>query len=86
MVETVLEKVDDLFVGDIDYGGALVEEASHVLAQGLALFLLHHSQVHANTRAPHGAREVADELFLELVPLVDRVLLERLEPCKWSLV
>jgi hypothetical protein len=25
-------------------------------------------------------------LFLELVPLVDRVLLERLEPCKWSLV
>jgi hypothetical protein len=31
MVETVLEKVDDLLVSDIDYGGALVEEASHVL-------------------------------------------------------
>jgi hypothetical protein len=39
-----------------------------------------------STRAPHGTREVAGELFLELVPLVDRVLLERLEPCKWSLV
>jgi hypothetical protein len=32
VVETVLEEVDDLLVGDVDYGGALVEEASHVLA------------------------------------------------------
>jgi hypothetical protein len=32
MVETVLKKVDDLLVGEIDYRGALVEEASHVLA------------------------------------------------------
>jgi hypothetical protein len=32
MVETILEKVDDLLVGDIDYGGALVEKVSHVLA------------------------------------------------------
>jgi hypothetical protein len=32
VVETVLEEVDDLFVGDIDYSGALVEEVSHVLA------------------------------------------------------
>jgi hypothetical protein len=38
-----LEEVDDLLVGDVDYGGALVEEAAHVLAEGLALFLLHHS-------------------------------------------
>jgi hypothetical protein len=34
----------------------------------------------------HGAREVAGELLLELVPLVNRVFLERLELCKWSLV
>jgi hypothetical protein len=34
----------------------------------------------------HGAREVDGELLLELVPLVDRVLLKRLEPCKWILV
>jgi hypothetical protein len=34
----------------------------------------------------HGARKVVGELLLELVPLVDRALLERLEPCKWSLV
>jgi hypothetical protein len=27
VVETVLEEVDDLLVGDVDYGGALVEEA-----------------------------------------------------------
>jgi hypothetical protein len=71
-----LEKVDDFLVGDIDYSGALVEEAPHVFAQGLALFLLHHGQVHASTRASHGAREFAAELLLELVPLVDRVLLE----------
>jgi hypothetical protein len=38
--------------------------------------MLHHCQVHASTRAAHSAREVADELLLELVPLVDRVLLE----------
>jgi hypothetical protein len=40
VVETVLEEVDDFFVRDIDYCGALVEEALHVLAKGLALFLL----------------------------------------------
>jgi hypothetical protein len=76
VVETFLEEVDDLLVGDIDYGGALVEDAPHVLAKGLALFLLHHCQVHASTRVAHSAREVAGELFLQLVPLVDRVLLE----------
>jgi hypothetical protein len=27
-----LEEVDDLLVGDVDYGSALVEEASHLLA------------------------------------------------------
>jgi hypothetical protein len=43
VVETVLEEVDDLLVGDVDYGSVLVEEAPHVLAKGLALFLLHHS-------------------------------------------
>jgi hypothetical protein len=32
VVEAVLEEVDDLLVGDVDYGGALVEEAPHVLA------------------------------------------------------
>jgi hypothetical protein len=32
VVETVLEEVDGLLVGDVDYGGALVEEAPHVLA------------------------------------------------------
>jgi hypothetical protein len=76
VVETVLEEVDDFFVRDIDYCGVLVEEAPHVLAKGLALFLLHHGQVHASTRAAHSAREVAGELLLQLVPLVDRVLLK----------
>jgi hypothetical protein len=33
VVETVLEKVDDLLVGDIDYSGALVKEAPHVLVR-----------------------------------------------------
>jgi hypothetical protein len=76
VIDTILEEVDDLLVKDIDYGGALVEEAPHVLAKGLALFLLYHCQVHASTRATHSAREVAGELFLKLVPLVDQVLLE----------
>jgi hypothetical protein len=38
------------------------------------LFLLDHGQVHVSTRAAHGAREVAGELLLQVVPLVDRVL------------
>jgi hypothetical protein len=76
VIETVLEEVDDLLVGYVDYSGALVEETLYVLAKGLALFLLHHFQVHASTRVTHSAREVAGELFLKLVPLVDRVLLE----------
>jgi hypothetical protein len=33
VVETALKKVDDFLVGDIDYRGALVEKAPHVLAQ-----------------------------------------------------
>jgi hypothetical protein len=74
VVETVLEEVDDLLVGDVDYGSALVEEAPNVLAKGLALFLLHHGQVHGSARATHSAREVAGKLLLQLVPLVDRVL------------
>jgi hypothetical protein len=76
VVETILEEVDEFFVRDIDYCGTLVEEAPHVLAKGLALFLLHHGQVHASTRAADSAREVAGELLLQLVPLVDRVLLK----------
>jgi hypothetical protein len=50
------------------------------------LFLLHHSQVHASTRSTHGARKVAGELLPQLDPLVDRVLVQRLEPCEraWS--
>jgi hypothetical protein len=32
MVEPVLEEVDDLLVGDVNYRSALVGEASHVLA------------------------------------------------------
>jgi hypothetical protein len=86
VVEAVLEEVDDLLVDDVDYGGALVEEAPHVLAKGLALFLLHNSQVHASTRSAHSTREVAGELLLQLVPLVDRVLVQRLEPCERGLV
>jgi hypothetical protein len=74
VVETILEEVDDLLVGDVDYGGALVEEAPHLLVEGLALFLLHHSQVYASTRSAHSAREVAREMLHQLVPLVDRVL------------
>jgi hypothetical protein len=42
VVETILEEVDDLLVGDFDYDGALVKKAPHVLAKGLALFLLRH--------------------------------------------
>jgi hypothetical protein len=76
VIETILEEVDDLLDGDVDYSGALVEEASHVLAKGLALFLLHHCQVNAITRATHSACDVAGELLLKLVPLVDRVLLK----------
>jgi hypothetical protein len=76
VVETVLEEVDDLLVGDVDYGSALVEEAPYLLAKGLALFLFHHGQVHASTQAAHSAREVAGELLLHLFPLVDQVLFE----------
>jgi hypothetical protein len=76
MVETILEEVDDLLVDDVDYGGALVEEAPHVLAEGLALFLLHHSQVHESTQAAHSACKVAGELVLQMAPLVDRVLFQ----------
>jgi hypothetical protein len=31
VVESILEAVDDLLVGDVDYRSAFVEEAPHVL-------------------------------------------------------
>jgi hypothetical protein len=40
------------------------------------LLLLDHHQVYVSTRAPHGACEVASELHLQLVPVVDRVFVE----------
>jgi hypothetical protein len=43
VVETVLEEVDALLVGDVNYGGVLVEEAPHVHAESLSFFLLDHS-------------------------------------------
>jgi hypothetical protein len=86
LIEPVLEEVDDFLVGDIDYGCTLVEKATHVLADRLTLLLLDHRQIHVSTRASHSTREVAGELGLQLVLLVDRVLVEQLEPCEWSLV
>jgi hypothetical protein len=35
---------------------------------------------------PHGTHEISGELSLELVPLIDRVLVERLEPGEWGLI
>jgi hypothetical protein len=49
---------------------------SHVLVECLVLFLLDHHQVHVSTRAPHGTREVAGELGLQLVLLIYQVLYE----------
>jgi hypothetical protein len=76
VIETILEEVDDLLVSDVDDGSTLVEKAAHLLAEGLTLFLLDHGQVHASTRSAHGAREVTGELLFQLVPLVDRVLVQ----------
>jgi hypothetical protein len=49
VLESILEEVDDFFVGDVDYNCALVEKAAHVLAERLALLLLDHHQVHSRT-------------------------------------
>jgi hypothetical protein len=74
VVETVLEKVDDFLVGNIDYSGTLVEKAPHVTC--------------ARSR-PFPASPWPGPCEYPSVPwrkLLNRVLLERLEPCKWSLV
>jgi hypothetical protein len=49
---------------------------AHILVELLTLLMLDHHQNHVSTRACHGACEVASELGLQLVPLVDRVLVE----------
>jgi hypothetical protein len=72
-----LDDVHDLFVSDVDDNRALIEETSHVLAECLALLLLDLREVHVSTRAPHGPKEVAGELQLQLISLVDRVFIER---------
>jgi hypothetical protein len=42
VVEFILEEIDDLLAGDVDYARAFVEKALHVLAECLAFFLLDH--------------------------------------------
>lgn len=86
VIDAILEDVNDFFVSDVNNSCALVEEALHVLADRLALLLLELHQVHVSTRVPHGTCEVPGELHLRLSPLVDVVLVKRLEPSKRRLI
>jgi hypothetical protein len=51
--KALLEAVDDFFVGDINDDGALLEEASHVGAEGFVALLLHLLQIHLGANAAH---------------------------------
>jgi hypothetical protein len=68
VVETVLEEVDDLLVDDVDYGGALVEEAPHVIAEGLALFLLRDGNGDPIPDSPRGIHPLGDGDGMNIIP------------------
>jgi hypothetical protein len=68
--------VEGLALFLLDHGQVHASTRSAHGALDVAGELLDHGQVHASTRSAHGAREVAGELLLQLVPLVDRVLVQ----------
>jgi len=75
------EGIDDLNVGDTGELGALLGEASYVVTQGLVGPLLAHSEIPGVPRAHVSTLEVAHEDLDQVIPIVDLVRGEVLEPC-----
>jgi len=75
------EGIDDLGVGNTGELGALLGEASYVVAQGFVGPLLAPSEIPGVPRAHVSAFEVAHEDLDQVVPFVDLVRGEVLEPC-----
>jgi hypothetical protein len=69
-----------VLVGDVGDGGSHLEESSGVGPQGLVHLQLNMRQVMTSTCSNHGSLEVVDEGPLEILPGVDGVWLEALEP------
>jgi hypothetical protein len=78
--KTILEAADDVLIGDVGDGGSHLEEALGVGPQGLIHLLLNLRHVMMSTYSDDGSLEVVDEGPLEILPGVDGVWLETLEP------
>ena len=77
---TLEESVDDLDVGDARELGALLGEASHVVAQGFVGLLPTPSEIPGVPREHVSALEVAQEGVDQVVPVVDLTRRQVLEP------
>jgi hypothetical protein len=78
--KAILEAADYILVDDVGDGGSHLGEAPGVEPQGLVHLLLNLGQVMVSTCSDHGSREVVDEGPLEILPRVDGVRREALEP------
>jgi hypothetical protein len=78
--DAVVEAVDDVVLRDVRNGSANVEEATCVGPQELVMFLFTLSKIMMSTCASDRPLEVVDEDLLELLPGVDRVVAEALQP------
>jgi hypothetical protein len=79
--DAIVEAVDNV-LQDIRNGGTHVEETARVGPQELIAFLFTLSKVMTITCTGHRPLEVVDEDFLEPFRVVDRVVVEALQPCE----
>jgi hypothetical protein len=84
--DAVVVAVDNVILRDVRDGSADVEEATCVGPQELVTFLFTLSKIVTSTCASDYPLEVVDENLLELLPRVDRVVAEALQPCEWRRV
>jgi hypothetical protein len=78
--KAILEAVDDILVSDVGDDGLHLKETPGIGPQGLIHLLLNLGQVMMSTCPNHRSLEVVDEGPLEILPRVDGVRLEALEP------
>jgi hypothetical protein len=78
--DAVVEAVDDVILRNVRDGGANVKKMTRVGPQELVTFLFTLSKIVTSTCASNRSLEVVDEDPLELLPGVDGVVAEALQP------
>jgi hypothetical protein len=82
--DAVVEAVDNILLRDVGDGGACVEEAAGVGSQELVTFLFALRQTIMSTCSSDRPFKVVGEDSLQIIPRVEGVFPEALQPCEWG--